>query len=89
MRLRVFANAAGNLLVEISHPSLKAGVNWFTISAGVVQAGKQEDLRRLLERGRAALTQAVNEGRNRVVSRRWLESSEDDKAVARMAAISK
>ena len=27
MRLRVFANAAGNLLVEISHPSLKAGVN--------------------------------------------------------------
>src|SRR4051794_22651437 len=29
MRLRVFANAAGNLLVEISHPSLKAGVKWF------------------------------------------------------------
>src|SRR5712675_1493368 len=29
MRLRVFANPAGNLLVEISHPSLKAGINWF------------------------------------------------------------
>jgi len=29
MRLRVFANPAGNLLVEISHPSLKAGVKWF------------------------------------------------------------
>ena len=29
MKLRVFANAAGNLLVEISHPSLNAGVKWF------------------------------------------------------------
>ena len=29
MRLRVFANATGKLLVEISHPSLKAGVKWF------------------------------------------------------------
>ena len=29
MRLRVFANASGNLLVEISHPSLRAGVKWF------------------------------------------------------------
>src|SRR5439155_20523968 len=29
MRLRVFANAAGSLLVEISHPSLRAGVKWF------------------------------------------------------------
>jgi len=28
MRLRVFANPAGNLLVEISHPSLKASVKW-------------------------------------------------------------
>jgi len=25
----VFANAAGNLLVEISHPSVRAGVKWF------------------------------------------------------------
>ncbi len=29
MRLRVFANRAGNLLVEISHPSLKASAKWF------------------------------------------------------------
>ena len=29
MRLRVFANPAGNLLVEISHPSLQAGLKWF------------------------------------------------------------
>src|SRR5438034_1143236 len=29
MRLRVFANASGNLLAEISHPSLKSSVRWF------------------------------------------------------------
>ncbi len=29
MRLRVFANRAGNMLVEISHPSLKASAKWF------------------------------------------------------------
>ena len=29
MKLRVFANPAGNLLVEISHPSLKSSVKWF------------------------------------------------------------
>src|SRR5205809_3078564 len=29
MRLRVFANAGGNLLVEISHPSLKASAKCF------------------------------------------------------------
>src|SRR2546422_11533561 len=29
MNLRVFANASGNLLVEISHPSLKSAVAWF------------------------------------------------------------
>jgi|ERR1043165_1926249 hypothetical protein len=29
MRLRVFANTAGNLLVEISHPSLRASAKWF------------------------------------------------------------
>jgi len=29
MKLRVFANASGNLLVEISHPSLKSAVTWF------------------------------------------------------------
>ena len=29
MNLRVFANASGNLLVEISHPSLKSAVTWF------------------------------------------------------------
>ena len=29
MRLRVFANPAGNFLAEVSHPSLKASVKWF------------------------------------------------------------
>src|SRR6266446_5475610 len=29
MNLRVFANTSGNLLVEISHPSLKSAVTWF------------------------------------------------------------
>src|SRR5438552_14743179 len=29
MNLRVFANTSGNLLVEISHPSLKSRVTWF------------------------------------------------------------
>jgi diguanylate cyclase len=58
----------------------KAGVNFFTVSAGVVQAGRDEDLRRLLERGRAALTQAVNQGRNRVISHRSSEPSTREKA---------
>src|SRR5262245_10852537 len=58
----------------------KAGVNFFTISAGVVQASRDEDLRRLLERGRAALTQAVNQGRNRVISHRSSEMSAVEKA---------
>jgi diguanylate cyclase len=50
----------------------KAGVNWFTISAGVVQANEGDDMRRVLQRGRAALTQAVNQGRNCVAGREWL-----------------
>src|SRR6266481_2883385 len=29
MNLRVFANSSGNLLVEISHPSLKSALRWF------------------------------------------------------------
>ena len=29
MNLRVFANTSGNLLVEISHPSLKSAFTWF------------------------------------------------------------
>jgi len=62
----------------------KTGVSCFTISGGVVQAGKDEDLRRLLERGRAALTQAVNQGRNRVISHRWYEPSAEERA--RLAA---
>jgi diguanylate cyclase len=64
----------------------KAGVNFFTISAGVVQASRDEDLRRLLERGRAALTQAVNQGRNRVISHRSSELSAVEKARAGAAA---
>jgi diguanylate cyclase len=45
----------------------KAGTNWFTISAGVVQASEGDDMRRVLQRVRAALTSAVNQGRNCVV----------------------
>jgi diguanylate cyclase len=52
-----------------------AGVNYFTVSAGVVEAGRQEDLRQLLERGRAALAEAVTQGRNCVVTRPVLAPS--------------
>jgi len=45
----------------------KAGTNWFTISAGVVQASEGDDMRRVLQRVRTALTAAVNQGRNCVV----------------------
>jgi diguanylate cyclase len=45
----------------------KAGASWFTISAGVVQASEGDDLRGVLERARAALMAAVNQGRNLVV----------------------
>jgi diguanylate cyclase len=47
----------------------KAGATWFTISAGVVEASDGDDLRRILQRGRAALAAAVNQGRNCVVGR--------------------
>jgi diguanylate cyclase len=47
----------------------KAGANWYTISAGVVQADEGDDMRRILERARSALTSAVNQGRNCVVGR--------------------
>jgi diguanylate cyclase (GGDEF)-like protein len=47
----------------------KAGANWFTISVGVVEASDGDDLRRLLQRGRSALSAAVNQGRNCVVGR--------------------
>jgi diguanylate cyclase len=47
----------------------KAGTNWFTISVGVVEASEGDDLRRVLQRARAALQAAVNQGRNCVVGR--------------------
>jgi len=47
----------------------KAGATWFTISAGVVEATDGDDMRRILQRGRAALAAAVNQGRNCVVGR--------------------
>jgi diguanylate cyclase len=47
----------------------KAGTSWFTISVGVVEASDGDDLRRILQRGRAALAAAVNQGRNCVVGR--------------------
>lgn len=45
----------------------KAGASWCTISAGVVEANEADDLRRVLQRGRGALTAAIIQGRNRVV----------------------
>src|SRR5262249_30922544 len=47
----------------------KAGAQYFTISAGVVQASEGDDLRRVLQRVRSALQAAVNKGRNCVVAR--------------------
>jgi diguanylate cyclase len=47
----------------------KAGTQYFTISAGVVQATEGDDLRRVLQRVRSALQAAVNNGRNCVVAR--------------------
>jgi diguanylate cyclase len=67
----------------------KTGVNFFTVSAGVVQADRNEDLRRLLERGRAALTQAVNQGRNRVISHRSSELSAQERARAGVGTASR
>jgi diguanylate cyclase len=63
----------------------KAGVNWFTISAGVVQAAQDEDLRHVLDRGRAALSGAVNQGRNCVVGRRSISSASQEMAAAVVA----
>src|SRR5882672_7242122 len=45
----------------------KAGVKFFTLSAGVVQATETDDLRHILQRARELLDQATNEGRNCVV----------------------
>jgi diguanylate cyclase len=45
----------------------KAGVKLFTLSAGVVQATEGDDLRQILERARALLNEAANQGRNCVV----------------------
>ena len=42
----------------------RAGANWFTVSAGVVQAHADDDLHGLLERGRGMLAEAVKQGRN-------------------------
>jgi len=47
----------------------KAKTNWFTVSVGVVEANDGDDLRRILQRARGALTAAVNQGRNCVVGR--------------------
>jgi diguanylate cyclase len=44
----------------------KAGVSYFTISIGVVEASDGDDLRLILERARKALHAAINQGRNRV-----------------------
>jgi diguanylate cyclase len=45
----------------------KAGASWFTISAGVVEGGESDDLRKILQRAREALGSAANQGRNRVI----------------------
>jgi diguanylate cyclase len=46
----------------------RAGVNWFTISAGAVEASIGEDLHQILQRAREALHAAVSQGRNCVVT---------------------
>jgi diguanylate cyclase len=56
------------LAVERCRLPRRAGANWFTISVGVIQAGKDDDLRGLLERSRGALAEAVTQGRNCVVA---------------------
>jgi diguanylate cyclase len=53
--------------VERCHLPRKAGVKFFTLSAGVVQAIEGDDLRQILERARALLNEAANQGRNCVV----------------------
>jgi len=53
--------------VERCHLPRKAGVKFFTRSAGVVQAIEGDDLRQILERARALLNEAANQGRNCVV----------------------
>ena len=44
----------------------RAGALFFTISVGAVEASEGDDMRKILERGRAALQAAVNQGRNSV-----------------------
>jgi diguanylate cyclase len=62
----------------------KAGTSWFTISVGVIEASDGDDLRRILERGRHALSAAIHQGRNCVVGRDSLGSQvrNDQPAVA-------
>jgi diguanylate cyclase len=45
-----------------------AGSGRFTLSIGAVQASEGDDLRRMLQRARTALTAAINAGRNRVIA---------------------
>lgn len=45
----------------------KAGVKFFTLSAGVVQSTEGDDLRLILQRARTLLDRATNEGRNCVI----------------------
>jgi diguanylate cyclase len=61
----------------------RAGANWFTVSVGVVQTGREDDLRGLLERGRAALSEAINQGRNCVIS----QESESRRRAGVVAAV--
>lgn len=46
----------------------RAGVNWFTVTAGVVQVTEAEDLHQILARARSLLHAAVTQGRNCVVT---------------------
>jgi PleD family two-component response regulator len=52
------------LAVERCRLPRRAGALFFTISVGAIEASEGDDMRKMLERSRAALQAAVNQGRN-------------------------
>lgn len=61
----------------------RAGANWFTVSAGVVQAESDDDLHGLLERARTKLADAVKQGRNCVATEEFHSEQRAGVALAR------
>ena len=52
------------LVVERCRLPRRAGAQFFTVTVGVVEASDGDDMRKILERCRAALASAINGGRN-------------------------